>query len=314
MNFSNLTKLVFALVFGSILLSGCQKFPVVMLGESVESYFQHPTASGHKWEEYGNGLFGFQYGLDRSFVIKTDEGLVVIESFNEPMAKHLKKILEEKFPGQEVTHLFYSHQHLDHTSGGWSLKPKEVWAPKNSQLHFEEYYSEKDTLKPTHYIEGTQILNIGGREIHVFDFKGGHAQSLFAFYFKKDKLLYGPDLALCETFWPFGFPDFNHYGHVKIMEQAEKLDFDRFIASHFKNGDKSCVTGSKELLVDTRNATIEAYKMYGSPAHNLTAEYFRNVMFHIQDKLEPKYSDWHGYDTMGIPAMTRQLGGVYLGH
>ena len=33
----------------------------------------------------------------------------------------------------------------------------------------------------------------------------------------------------------------------------------------------------------------------------------------VEAELEPRYSDWHGWDEMRIPFLTRNLSGTYLG-
>ena len=87
-----------------------------------------PDTEGTKWESLGNGLYSYQHWMDRSLIIDTPEGIVVIESFNEEMARELKQILDKEFPGKPVRLLVYSHQHLDHTRGGHALKPLAVIA------------------------------------------------------------------------------------------------------------------------------------------------------------------------------------------
>jgi len=300
--------------FSIVLITGCSKIPVYQLSTQAGSYFEHPSALGESWESYGDGLYGFQYKLDRSLIIETDKSIIVVESFNGKMANRLMQILSNKFPNKPVSHLFYSHHHLDHTRGGFELDPVEVWAHSNTQRHFTVHNADADVLMPTHFLSGTQEIIINNRGFELVEFAHGHGEYLFGFYFPEEKLFYGPDLALCKTFFPYGFPDFNHHGHVEAMKKALELDFDTFISSHFQNGNKSCIEQNIALFEDARQAVEEGYSLFGEPAEgDDNAKWFRNVVFHTQEALEPKYSDWHGYNEMSLPFVLRQMSGAYLG-
>lgn len=296
----------------ALCIVGCSSVPVYMISWQAESYFVTPDTEGKKWESLGNGLYSYQHWIDRSLIIDTPEGIVVIESFNEEMAGELKQILDEKFPGKPVKLLVYSHQHLDHTRGGHVLKPLEVIAHKNTRWHFD-HYSDDEVLKPTRYIDGSTTMIFGQHRVEFIDFEHGHAEHLYGFYIAEEKLLYGPDLAFCEALFPFGFPDFNHYGHVEALDQAANLDFNRFISSHFNSGDKSCVTGTRDFFNDTREAVLNGFEEHGLPSDNGTAKWFRSIIGDTKGALDDKYGDWHGYDEMSLPFILRQASGAYLG-
>lgn len=304
------SKLV-VLIGTGMLLIACQKMPVMMLSLQAEHYFHHPSAKGENFEDLGNGLYAFQYELDRSLIVNTNDGLIVIDPFDVQMAERLISILSQRFPNKTVTHLIYSHQHLDHTRGGKVYNPETVIANENTRWHYE-HYADEDTLKPTRYIRGIQEIVIGGRTIHLIDFEHGHAGHLYGFYFPEDRLLYAPDLALCNSFFPFGYPDFNYAGQMEMLEKARALEFDRFISSHFANGDKSCIEGTMALFKDTRKAVLDSFDRYGLPI-DADAKWFRHVVGDTQTVLKEKYSDWHGYKEMSLPFILRQISGAYLG-
>ncbi len=294
------------------LLTACEDITVFLISLQADKYFSAPSAQGDKFEELGNGLYAFQYGLDRSLIINTREGIVVVDSFNKKMARSLKQILNIKFPNKTVSHLIYSHHHLDHTRGGYELSPHNVIAHKNTRWHFDQY-TQSDTLKPTHYINGKKSLQIGEHTIELIEFEHAHAAHLYGFYFPHDKLLYAPDLALCQTFFPFGYPDYNHYGQIHALEKAAELNFDRFISSHFSNGDKSCVTDTLTLFKDTRAIILEKFEQYGQPSE-ANGEWFRHVIGDTKKMIKQDYSDWHGYDEMSLAFMLRQLTGATMGY
>jgi glyoxylase-like metal-dependent hydrolase (beta-lactamase superfamily II) len=312
MKFTLKLSRIFVALTLCLIITACDSIPVYMISEQADSYFVTDETKGNQWKSLGNGLYTYRHWMDRSFIIDTTEGLVVIDSFNEEMASELKSVLNEKFPGKPVSYLIYSHQHLDHTRGGFILEPKAVIAHENTRRHFS-YYPDGEVFQPTQYVSGNFSKIFGNHKVDFIDFEHGHAEHLYGFYIESEKLLYALDLAFCEAFPPFGFPDFNHYGHVKALEQAEKLDFDRFISSHFKNGDKSCVTGTLNLFNDTRSAILKAYETYGLPSDKDTAKWFRQVISDTKDSLDSKYGHWHGYDEMVLPFILRQASGAYLG-
>lgn len=68
-------------------------------------------------EPVAGDVFRFRNNFRYSLVVVTDEGVVVVNPINEAAATWLKEEIKT-ISGRPITHLIYSHSHLDHASGG----------------------------------------------------------------------------------------------------------------------------------------------------------------------------------------------------
>src|SRR5262245_3316303 len=57
-------------------------------------------------------------GLWYSAFLVTSDGIILVDPINTDFAKWLKSQLDERFPGQPVRYVIYSHSHWDHIEGG----------------------------------------------------------------------------------------------------------------------------------------------------------------------------------------------------
>ncbi|MCB9791409.1 MAG: MBL fold metallo-hydrolase [Alphaproteobacteria bacterium] len=285
--------------------------PIDMMARGAASYFGAWDEVPVQLVEVAEGVFAFEHHMERALVLHTADGLVVVDPFNEEVATLLRAALDARFPWEPVTHLIYSHQHLDHTRGGGPLEPQEVWAHENTAWHFERY-GEGEVLLPTRYLPaGDQSLELGGVRVELLDFPNAHADHLYGVHLPDVGVLYGSDLAFCHTLPPFGFPDFNYAGMVEALERAESLAAPIYVPSHFERGTATCVTEYKQLMIDGREAGLRALAKHGLPSSD--PAWFAGMLKDMEADLEPRYGDWRGWDEMHIPFLTRNLSGSYLG-
>ena len=67
--------------------------------------------------EIAPGLYSFGAGLAFNAFMVTDDGVIVMDSFDEDFAKASLAAIR-KVTNQPVRYLIYSHNHYDHISGG----------------------------------------------------------------------------------------------------------------------------------------------------------------------------------------------------
>lgn len=68
---------------------------------------------GYRIDDFGAGAFMVTEGVYQMMILKTDEGLVVIDA-PPSLGDKILKAAEEIAPGASITHLVYSHAHVDH--------------------------------------------------------------------------------------------------------------------------------------------------------------------------------------------------------
>lgn len=70
-------------------------------------------AKGYRIDDLGAGAFMVTEGIYQMMILKTDTGLVVVDA-PPPIGDKILKAAEEIAPGTQITHLIYSHAHVDH--------------------------------------------------------------------------------------------------------------------------------------------------------------------------------------------------------
>src|SRR4051812_43140342 len=79
-----------------------------------------------RFDTIAPGVYSYRDDFDRDLIVDTREGLVVVDPYNAGMAGKLAAELRRRSPGKPVSHLIYSHYHLDHASGGAVLGARQV--------------------------------------------------------------------------------------------------------------------------------------------------------------------------------------------
>jgi glyoxylase-like metal-dependent hydrolase (beta-lactamase superfamily II) len=70
-------------------------------------------AKGYRIEDLGEGAYMVTEGVYQMMIVKTAEGLVVVDA-PPPIGDKILKAAQEIAPGARITHLVYSHAHVDH--------------------------------------------------------------------------------------------------------------------------------------------------------------------------------------------------------
>ncbi len=275
---------------------------------NLGGYFNPSDQVARRFDRIDDTIYSYRFGFDRNLIVRTQGGLVVIDSFNEEFALNLKKELDAHFPGEPVVALVYSHYHLDHVAGGRVLKPRRVIAHAKVPEYWRLF--EVDALAPTETIEGDRDLTIGGRTIRMLYMGRSHTDTLYAFYFSESRALFAPDLGFVRAIPPGGLPDFFYPGYVAALDRLLGLEFTTFIPSHFDPGTKQDLADFAGLMKESRRLTLAAMKKHGRIENPATADAYIEEVYR---PLRARYGDWFGFDEMILPFLIRNFAGSYLG-
>lgn len=296
--------------------SGCAvnlaKSPTVLktVVGTVEPYFHGEGIDGTQFEQLSDRIQTFRWNWYRNIVIDTSEGLVIIDPMNANFSAALKGELDKRFPGKPVHSLIYSHYHLDHTSGGAVFSPKSVVAHVKVPTYLEAVDSSA-VLPPTQLIEGDVTFDIGGVQFQALYLGLSHTDTLYAFHFPNERIVFAPDLGLVKTAPPTGVPDRYAPGYDLAMARVAAIDFDTFVASHFGYGTKTDFLEWRQMLTDMRELSNEAIEIYGGPG--VRKGQWRRYFDHVYSPMKQKYGDWHGFDEMFVLNLVRDIVGEALG-
>ncbi len=166
-----------------------------------------------------------------------------------------------------MTHLFYSHYHLEHVRGGAILEAEYILANVNCEKYWLENPQFEDITPITVHLNSSDtLIKIENVEILLSYGHNSHSNTLYSFYLPKEKILYGPDLAFVKMFPPAGMPDIYYTDVLKSLDQNSKLDFNTYIPSHGEMGSKQDFLGYQGLIVSTRKkvlgADVEVMSLY----------------------------------------------------
>ncbi len=307
-------RIILALLVGSIMafsLSACDGAVRKIVMRTVDPYFHGPNIDGTAFEKVTDRIYTFRWNWYRNVVVVTDVGLVVIDPMNAEMSTELKKELDNKFPGRAVHTLIYSHYHLDHTRGGAVLAPKNVVAHEKCPVYWQAVEHD-GVLEPTRYITGDTTLDIGGVEIRALYLGLSHTDTLYAFQFPSERVLFTADMGLVKTVAPDGVPDRYAPGYLAAMDRLIALDFDTFIPSHFGFGVKQDLVDWRNMMEDGRRLARDAVRRYGGPGvrEGQMGDYFDTVY----PVMKEKYGQWHGFTEMFVLNVVRDVVGEALGY
>ncbi len=232
---------------------------------------------------------------------------------NPKMSAALKQELEHRFPHKKVHTLIYSHYHLDHSSGGALLSPKNVIAHQKSQRYWNDI-PHPDVLPPTRTISGDTTFNIGGVEIRALYLGLSHTDTLYAFHIPSKRLVFTADLGFVKTVQPVGVPDKYAPGYLKAMNRIINIDFYTFIPSHFGYGTKQDLIDWRDMLEEGRRLAKQAIREIGTPGAGASkhqmGQYFDAVYYPMRNK----YGKWHGFNEMFVMNFVRDIVGESLGY
>jgi len=291
--------------------TGCRGLVLKTVMGTVDPYFHGPGIDGTAFEKVTDKVYTFRWNWYRNVIIVTSAGLVVIDPMNPEMAAALKQEIDQRFPGQRVRTLIYSHYHLDHTRGGALLDPVEVIAHDKCPPYWNAI-AHDDLLAPTRYLSGDTVLAIGGVEIRALYLGLSHTDTLYAFHIPSERLVFTADLGLVKTVPPVGVPDRYAPGYLAALNRVIAIDFDTFVPSHFGIGEKQDLIEWRDMLEEGRRLARNALQESGTPGVRVDqmGKYFDAVYYPMREK----YGDWHGFNAMFVLNLVRDIEGEALGH
>ena len=284
------------------------------------AYFDTPTSVGSGLVRLSERVWTYHFYFDRSLVVKTDVGLVVVDPFNPHLARGLREALRAEGIDGPVHTLVYTHYHVDHTRGGAELAPLRVLCHARCDEFLDELPAEDtaEVLRPTHTFEGDQRLVIGGVRIDLVALEKAHTDTMFAVHLPDEGILFAADTVGLGVMLPAGGVSIYMPAYLAALDRLEALDFDTFVSSHFGWGEKAEFVEAANLQRDGYRWAREALARYGTDAEGISMthdeERFLAAFSYFYDRMKAKYGDWHGFDAMILSTFTNNIVAVTVGN
>lgn len=244
-----------------------------------------PAKPAYRTVQVAPGLYSFGAGLAFNAFMVTDEGVVVIDSFDKDFAEASLEAIR-KVTDKPIKYLIYSHNHYDHISGGEVFKAEGATILSHeAAANWLKIHPSPDVAMPDKTWSGSKSeLKLGSSQINLLYFGANHGEGMTVFQFPREKTIYTVDLVVPNRVAFAYMPDFSPREWERTLAEMNKLDFDQVMFAHNAPvGPRASVADQLKFLQDLRAAIFAEFKK-GTP--------FMRIPNAV--KL-PQYETWEGY-------------------
>ncbi|MEP1209863.1 MAG: MBL fold metallo-hydrolase [Rhizobiaceae bacterium] len=237
-------------------------------------------------------VYRFQNNFHFSLVTVTNDGVVVVDPINADAAQWLKDNLST-ITDKPITHLIYSHSHLDHASGG------QVYVDAGARVVAQANAPEAiDGVKIDQRFDDSLTLQQGGKSFELTYLGKGHGNDLIAVVVRPENVAFITDAASPKRlpFRDMGRSDID--GWIGQIKKIESLDFDIFAPAHGSIGVKADATDARIYMEKLKERVLAGLKD-GKSVEQLAASVTMD-----------EYKDWQqygGWRELNVQGMARFL-------
>lgn len=242
---------------------------VAPIGVRIGKYFDVPEsakgpaidpAKGYRLQELGKGLYMITDNAYQSMFLVYESGVVIVDA-PPSLAQFIEKALAE-VTDKPVTHIIYSHSHIDHIGGTRQLggNPKIIAHEETKRL----LVRAKDPNRPVPSVvfNDKYKLKAGSQTLELSYHGNAHEQGNIFIYAPAQKTL-----MVVDVIFP-GWMPWRRFalaqdipGYFAQVEEINKLDWDILVSGHVaRTGTHVDVALQLEFMNDLRNATRQALK------------------------------------------------------
>jgi glyoxylase-like metal-dependent hydrolase (beta-lactamase superfamily II) len=256
------------------------------LGAFINAAQAQPAKPAYQTTRIAPGLYSFGAGLAFNAFMITDDGVVVMDSFDADFARASLEAIR-KVSDKPIRYLIYSHNHYDHISGGEVFKSEGATILSHeAAANWLKGHPSPDVAMPDKTWSGSRSeLKIGSSQINLLYFGANHGEGMTVFQFPRERVIYTVDLVVPSRVGFAYMPDFSPKEWERTLAEMNKLDFDRVMFAHNAAvGPRTTVADQLKFLQDLRAAIFTELKKGTS---------FMQIPKVV--KL-PQYEKWDGYE------------------
>ena len=283
---------------------------IAAIGVRVDKYLDVPdsakglpvdSAKGYRTQKLGDGLYMITDGAYQSMFMTYDDGVVVVDA-PPSYASHIPKAIAE-VTDKPITHLVYSHYHVDHIAGATSLGGRPVIIAQKETNRLLARDNDPNRPLATVTFEDQYRLSVGSQVLELSYHGTAHAPGNIFIYAPQQRTLMVVDVI---------FPGWMPWRRLavaqdipEIFAQVKKIstwDFDTLVGGHVaRTGTRADVTTQLAFMEDLKNAADTALKTT-TPGDGLSANdrsgnpwavfdhYIDRVAVACVNQLTPKWS------------------------
>jgi glyoxylase-like metal-dependent hydrolase (beta-lactamase superfamily II) len=275
------TLATFALPLAGILFAADSKYPtsgasnaaypdmpaIAPIGARIARYLDIPESAkgpaidptkGYRLQDLGKGLYMITDNAYQSMFMIYERGVVVIDA-PPSYAGHIRQGIAE-ITNKPITHLIYSHSHLDHVGGAKGLGGKPVIIAHEETKRLLARANDSKRPLPTVTFRNRYTLKVGSQILKLSYHGNAHEPGNIFIQAPAQKTLMVVDV-IFPSWMPWrrlGIAE-DIPGYFAQVEMIKRLPFDTLVAGHVaRTGTKADVELQSEFMNDLRNAASHA--------------------------------------------------------
>jgi glyoxylase-like metal-dependent hydrolase (beta-lactamase superfamily II) len=220
---------------------------------------------GYRVEAFGGGAYMLTESQYQVLFVVSTKGVIVVDA--PPTIGH--KILYGigNTTNIPVTHLIYSHAHVDHIGAAYLFGPKVKIIAHSLTRDILKVTPDPNRPLPNVVFDDKHTLQVGNQTLKL-EYKGlAHQPGNIFIYAPKQKVLMLVDIVY-PGWVPFAYLGQAQFvpGYIKAYDQALEYDFDHFVGGHLtRSGTRSDVLIGQEYVSDLKSNCIKAIQLSALP-------------------------------------------------
>lgn len=239
-------------------------------------------------------VYLFKNNFHQSLIVATPAGTVRVDPINAEAGAWLNEHLGQ-ITDQPVTHLIYSHSHLDHASGGGAHEGAQVIAHENAPEAI-------DGVTPDLRVGDGHVLELGGKTIELTYLGPGHGEDMLAVVVRPENVGFIVDVAAPNRLPYRNMSGANLDDWMGQIKAAMALDFEVFAPGHGPIGTHDDLARHLGYFEDLRTGVLvglEAGKSVEEIQAELTLDAYKDW---------GQYGDWRPLNIEGMASYLTSAG------
>jgi glyoxylase-like metal-dependent hydrolase (beta-lactamase superfamily II) len=263
--------LLCALVFSAPQGAAGEPYPfmpkIAPIGERTSKYLDIPEsargpavdpARGYRLQDLGDGLFMVTDNIYQSMFLVYDRGVVVVDA-PPNYAKRIPQAIAE-VTKNPVTHVVYSHSHVDHIGGVTALGGSPAIIAQEETARLLKRAADPNRPLPTLAFKDSYDLKVGGKKLELSYHGDAHEPGNIFINAPKQRVLMVVDIVFPGWMpWRRFAVAHDVPGHFEQVEMIRKLPWETLVSGHVaRTGTHADVDSQAEFNRDIKAAAAKA--------------------------------------------------------
>jgi glyoxylase-like metal-dependent hydrolase (beta-lactamase superfamily II) len=240
---------------------------IASIGERTAKYLDIPEsargpdvdpAKGYRLQDLGDGLFMVTDNIYQSMFLVYDRGVVVVDA-PPNYAKRIPQAIAA-VTKNPVTHVVYSHSHIDHIGGVTELGGSPVIIAQEETARLLKRAADPNRPLPTVTFKDSYLLTVGGKQLELSYHGDAHVPGNIFINAPKQRVLMVVDIVFPGWMpWRRFAVAHDVPGHFEQVEMIRKLPWETLVGGHVaRTGTHADVDLQAEFNRDIKAAATRA--------------------------------------------------------